>query len=107
MKIHPNVADKENAKKLARKVGLNKTKAKTVYSLYKTGAKNTSPRGYSDTMYCGEGNCLVIAVDQHVWIALIGPNTWFKTSPVLSCVKFDGGFKLETENSFYELRTVN
>jgi hypothetical protein len=82
MKIHPIVEDKETVKTLARAVGLNKTKAKTIYRLYKTGAKNPSPYGYRDQRYCGEGNVLIIGGKEYVWIAVIGPDTWFKTSPV-------------------------
>lgn len=105
MKIHPDVADQANAKKLARAVGLNKIKAKPIYSLVKTGAKNASPFGYADQMNCGTGNVLICARDKYVWIALISTN-WFKTSPVLSCLPIDGGFKIETENSYYELKQV-
>jgi hypothetical protein len=106
MKIHPLVEDKETVKTLARKTGLNKIKAKPMYSLQKTGAKNPSAMGYSDRMDCGSGNVLIVGTKEHVWIAVLGPNTWFKTSPVLSCTPIDGGFKIETENSHYELRTV-
>lgn len=104
MKIHPEVQNKEAVKTLARKVGLNKIKAKPIYSLHKTGAKNSSPYGYADEMFCGSGNVYIIGTENHVWIAVIGLNTWFKTSPVLSCIKTDTGFNIETENSFYELR---
>lgn len=103
MKIHDLVEDKENAKKLARKVGLNKIKAKPRYHLHKLGAKNTSPL-YSDTMYCGKGNVYILAKDNFVWIGLIGNGNWFKTSPVLKCEQVGKNFKIETENSFYELR---
>jgi hypothetical protein len=106
MKIHPNVEDKEHTKKLARQVGLNKIKAKPTYSLHKTGTKNESPYGYKDKMDCGTGNVVIIAQADYVWIAVIGINTWFKTSPVLSCIPIEGGFKIETENSLYELRLV-
>ena len=106
MKIHPAVEDKKNAKLLARKVGLNKTKAKVQYSLHKIGAKNTSPYGYADQMNCGTGFVSILAQDNHVWFLLDGINTWFKTSPVLSCQLIEGGFKIETANSFYELRKV-
>jgi hypothetical protein len=106
MKIHPDVKDKDTVKKLARSVGLNKIKTKPLYSLHKTGSKNASPYGYVDQMNCGTGNVFIIGVEEYVWLAVIGVNTWFKTSPVLSCVKFDGGFKIETKNSHYELRVV-
>jgi hypothetical protein len=104
MKIHPHVQDKDNAKKLARATGLNKIKAKVMYTLQKTGSKNASPHGYGDTMDCGRGNVTIVAQDNYVWILLSSPSDWFKTSPVLSCTKIDDGFKIETENSFYELR---
>ena len=109
MKVHPQVKDQANAKKLARAVGLNKIKAKPIYSLYTTGIKNEST-GYSYPIYAGEGNVFIIAQDSFVWIAVIGPNTWFKTSPVLKCEAFSNlemnyrGFKIETDNSYYELR---
>lgn len=104
MKVHPGVADPKLARKLAKKVGLSKVKTSTLYTLFKTGAKNTSPYGYSDVMECGTGNLYLAAREDYVWVILFGDSKWFKTSPVLSCTPIDNGFKIETENSYYELR---
>jgi len=104
MKVHQGVEDKKNARRLAKKVGLNKVKTKDTYTLYKTGAKVSSPYGYPDEMYCERGNVYVAAHEEHIWIIVDYLGRWFKTSPVLSCVPIENGFKLETHNSYYELR---
>jgi len=106
MKIHSCVVDKKKVRALVKKVGLNKINTTNTYSLHKTGEKVASPYGYGKTMDCGTGNIWAVGFGKCVWIALIGPNTWFKTSPVLSCTKIKNGFKIETKNSHYELRKI-
>lgn len=105
MKVYPGVEEPKVVRKLAKAIGLTSIKTSSTYNLVKTGAKNASPYGYADEMYCERGNTYIAGNADYVFIIVTnGSGRWFKTSPVLSCTKIDGGYKLETENSFYELR---
>jgi len=107
MKVYPGVEDTKNARVLAKKLGLNKIKTKDTYKLYKTGAKVEAPFPYTD-IFCERGNVYVAAKDSFIWIIIAnGAGRWYKTSPVVSCTKILGGYKLETVNSFYEIRDAS
>ena len=112
LKLHPAVTKfKSEIKRVATLRGLAQIDFEEPYSLYKTGAKNSSPRGYPDEMLAlRQGMFSVIGTvrdgETYVWIHGDSISEWFKTSPILSCRKEGSIYKIETENSYYELRPL-
>lgn len=114
MRIHPDSpAPKSQVKRVATLIGLDQIDYKVPYRLVKTGAKRSSSLGYPDEMVAiGEGVFTLVGAntDEGCLVWFVGYETrgfnWFKTSPIKSCKKIKNGFKIETENSFYELRRV-
>jgi hypothetical protein len=114
MKIHPDSpAPKSQVKRVATLIGLDQIDYGVTYSLVKIGAKKESSLGYPDAMVAikeGEFELVGVNTDEGCLVWLVGYESlgfnWFKTSPVKSCKKIKNGFRIETENSFYELRKV-
>lgn len=110
MKLHPAVTKhKSEIKRVATLIGLNEIDFDETYALYKTGAKNPSRMGYPDEMLAmSRGTPFVVGAvegsETYVWLVVVGLNDWFKTSPILSCRQEGNIFKIETQNSYYELR---
>jgi hypothetical protein len=91
-RYHRKIKDK------SRELGLDKIKH-IPYDVYKVGSKTGSVEQERRVItgvptLCGNSDA--------VWL-LIEAGTWYKTSPVVSCVQSDNGFLVETENSVYEL----
>lgn len=105
MKVHEfyNKEDAKVIKEQAKKLGLDVVK-NVEYNLYKTGAKNF-PVKLSNPVHQAKGFIYMMGLEGRTWISVIGLSHWFKTSPILSCKKEGNIIKIETENSFYELRT--
>lgn len=111
MNIHPqSPLSKSKIKRLATSNGLSQIDFKQKYTLTKLGAKNKSSLGYPDRMVAiDSGEAFLVGAEQnekeYIWIVLFGNNDdWFKTSPILSCLKTDkNSYLIETENSYYEL----
>ena len=112
MKLHPAVTKfKSEIKRVATLRGLSQIDFDEPYSLYKTGAKNASRMGYPDEMLAlRQGMFSIVGTkdgdETFVWIVGEGLRDWFKTSPILSCKKEGKVYKIETENSYYELRPI-
>lgn len=112
LKLHPAVTKfKSEIKRVATLRGLSLIDFDETYSLVKTGAKRKTSNGHPDKMIAlGRGVVSVVGTVQDgetfVWIAVESISEWFKTSPILSCKKQDDIYKIETENSYYELRPV-
>ena len=107
MNIYPGV--KKYTKDIeanAKKVGLDKVDFTKNYVLSKTGAKKESSHGYPNEMEAARGQVQVIGNEDYVWILVSDHSYWFKTSPILSVRKVKDKYKIETENSFYELKVL-
>lgn len=91
----------------AKKVGLDLIPEGEPFSLYKTGAKNSSPYGYADEMFCERGVPVILGNGSQVAILVENQGRWFRTSPIVKCEKDGDVYKIETKNSFYELRHDN
>lgn len=102
----------EDAIAKAKAAGLDKIDYESVYKLVKLGAKRPSGKGYPDKMIALLRGTfwLISAKDKgELFVWLYGSwinGEWFKTSPILSCKKVKGGYKIETQNSFYKLEEV-
>ncbi len=101
MKILKDVDKKfhDSIKKNAKESGLDQIGPES-FSLYKTGIKSL---GHKLHDFVDRGNVFIVGNDDYVWIVLMNLGSWFKTSPVLECVRTDMGFDIETENSYYRL----
>lgn len=116
MKIyHASLMPRSQVKRLATLKGLDKIDYKKTYKLVKLGAKVPSARGYPNKMVAlSEGEFFLCGAEQEeqAFVWLIGFSTrgldgsYFKTSPILSCKEVKGGYKIETENSFYKLEEI-
>lgn len=97
----------EEAKALAKKLGLDKIDFDKQYSLDKRGAKKSSPYGYSDKMHVEKGDISLCSSDGYIWIVINGHGfNWFKTSPIVKFGKDGNTFLIETENSYYTLTEI-
>jgi hypothetical protein len=109
MKIHPNSpATKSKIKREAAIVGLDLIDYNELYKLVKVGSKDEAEHEFVALI---RGTFQIVgAPDPNsnrtlVWLAGTWVNgDWYKTSPVLKCMKSGDNFVIETENSFYELR---
>lgn len=114
MKIHPMVTKyKSEIKRVASINGVADIDFEQTYTLIKKGAKVKSGMGYPDEMVALEqgsfsvvGTKDILSDEVLVWIVGESLFGWFKTSPIISCKPIKSGYKIETENSFYELRKV-
>lgn len=95
-----NKCDKIRAK--AKTLGLDAIE-ETFYNLVKTGVKNPSKNGIPDSGHMIRGVPFLVGDGNVVWLILETVARWFSTSPILSCTPTENGFKIETENSHYEL----
>lgn len=109
MKIHPEIVARypklvKGIKAAAKKVGLDKLDCTSHYTLKKLGAKTKSPHGYPNKYTVCKGLVTIVGDGgDNVWLAMESLQSWFKTSPVVSCKITDEGYKIETANSFYML----
>ena len=114
MKIHPMVTKfKADIKRVATLNGVGDIDFEQTYTLIKKGAKVQSRMGYPDEMVALErgsfsivGTKDILSDEVLVWIVGESLFGWFKTSPIISCKPIKTGYKIETENSYYELRKV-
>lgn len=96
-------------KPLAVKTGLININPNTEYMFCKVGEKKVSSMGYPSRMLALErGDVSLVGATKdgtdHIWIVITNQDEWYKTSPVLSCLKQENNiFLIETENSYYEL----
>lgn len=103
------VKTKKELEPLAIKTGLINIESNTEYMLCKVGEKKASSLGYPSRMLAlDRGNVSFVGATKdgtdHIWIVITNQDEWYKTSPVLSCLKQENNiFLIETENSFYEL----
>lgn len=104
MKVHPDLKDKEDViLENAKKVGLDKLDFEERYSIKKTSTKNS---GYAPDYSGIFGSILLIGNDDFVSLYVHNFGEWFRTSPVVSVTKKNKNeFTIETENSFYSLKS--
>ena len=110
MKLHSMV--KKNKASIKRKAilkGLDIIDYEKTYTLYKVGVKNVSPYGYPDkfeVLVNAYPYVAGIVVENKTLISLVmlTLNEYFITSDIVSCVKKGKTIKIETKNSYYELK---
>ncbi len=108
MKILKGIDEKyrEAITKNAKEVGLDQVD-QDLYKLYKTGNKGSAEHpAYTQDDFIERGYVSIVGNDKYVWIVVMNITSWWKTSPVLKCIKTEKGFNIETENSFYRLELV-
>lgn len=98
--IHPATSSNHTRKikELSSKLGLDKIEH-IVYDVYKVGSKRGDDDRERRVM---TGTPALIGDGNDVWL-YFEAGTWYKTSPIVSCIKSDNGFLVETRNSVYEL----
>lgn len=107
MRVHPAIIEgTEEILSAAKLVGLDKIDYDKKYTLFKTEAKNKSTTGIPDDGYIDRGNVYIIGNEKQSALYLMNHDSWFKTSQVLSCEPIELGYRVETNNSIYELRVV-
>ena len=78
-----------------------------MYDLVKVGEKKPSSLGYpSEYLALRHGSPSFIGDNERVMLYVTSMSRWFKTSTVLSVTEIETGYKIETKNSFYELRRL-
>ena len=105
--IHPQIH--ENLDLIiqeAEKLGIDCIKEDSVYSLKKLGSKKQDLQSY-DHYDAVSGLVYLIGgkkEDGSPFVALFfGGNgsRWFKTSPIIGCIKMGSKIEIETKNSYY------
>jgi hypothetical protein len=105
IKIYPDSPlSKKETIKLAKSTGLDLIDYKSMYSLTKIGTKDRREALYEvKNLVMTASKVQVIAKGTSIWIYLTNAFGWFRSSPIVSCIKVKGGYQIETENSFYKL----
>jgi hypothetical protein len=101
IKVFHAVEDKEQALKIAKKLGVHKIDSDRLHWLKKVSAKKSNSNGYPDAYDVILGYPYLIGVEDNVWLYFSGKDDWFKTSPILSCKETKTHFEIETQNSIY------
>lgn len=113
IEVHPDIVAGaphlvDSIKKSAIKVGLSSLDYSGYYELIKTGAKKTSSYGYPDKMTVMKWSRIyVIGNEKAATLFFNGPTNWYRLSAIKSCKKVRKNYKIETENSFYDLKRVD